>query len=181
MDYTAKYRSPLGEITLACDGRALTGLWFAGQAHAGFSLDAMHMEAPHPILAQTAVLLDRYFSGDIPRTRPPMHLRGTLFQRAVWTLLQTIPVGETVTYGDLADCLAGAQPAARMSPQAVGNALARNPILILIPCHRVIAADGSMSGYAAGPERKRLLLMHERGGDITPYTHIFSDSGQNAP
>ena len=176
MDYTAAYHSPLGEITLACDGRALTGLWFRGQTNYGSTLDALHKEAPHPVLMQTAELLDRYFRGEHLRIRPPIHLRGTMFQRKVWMILQTVPYGETVSYGELAAALSPS-----CSPQAIGNALARNPISIIIPCHRVIGANGSLTGYAGGNERKRLLLMLESGADISSEAHIFLQSGQNTP
>lgn len=181
MDYTAQYHSPLGEMTLACDGRALTGIWFVGQAFDRSTLDPVHTEAPHPLLTETAYLLDRYFAGTCTRTRPPFHLRGTLFQRTVWQLLQTIPYGETVTYGDLADLLAASRNTPGMSPQAVGNALARNPIMLMIPCHRVIGANGSLTGYAGGIERKRLLLKLEAGEDISAEAHKFRENGQNSP
>ena len=176
MDYTSVYHSPLGAIMLACDGHALTGLWFYGQAHFAASLDIIHREEPHPVLTETAKLLDRYFAGERLYVRPPLHLRGTMFQRSVWMMLQTIPYGETVTYGDLAYSLSPT-----VSPQAIGNALARNPISIIIPCHRVIAAGGSLSGYAGGPRRKELLLALEHGEDISACAHEWADSGQATP
>jgi methylated-DNA-[protein]-cysteine S-methyltransferase len=181
MDYTARYHSPLGDMTLACDGRALTGIRFVGQSADRSTLDPVHIEAPHPLLTGTARLLDRYFAGDGIRTHPPIHLRGTPFQRSVWQLLLSIPCGGTVTYGELADLLAASQGKPRMSPLAVGNALARNPVMILIPCHRVIGADGSLTGYAGGIERKRLLLKLEAGEDISADAHIFGGNGQNSP
>ena len=95
--------------------------------------------------------------------------------------MQTIPYGETVTYGDLADLLAASRNTPGMSPQAVGNALARNPIMLMIPCHRVIGANGSLTGYAGGIERKRLLLKLEAGEDISAEAHIFRENGQNSP
>lgn len=98
----------------------------------------------------------------MPGVIPPLDLHGTVFQLAVWEILRTIPYGETVTYGEIADILAAQQGRQHLSAQAVGNAVGHNPISILIPCHRVIGANGSLTGYAGGMERKRALLELER-------------------
>ncbi len=158
MDYTHAYLSPLGVITLASDGEALTGLWFEGQKHFGAGLDREHMEKPLPVFDQAEKWLDLYFSGREPDCPPPLRPRGTAFQEAVWNRLLAVPYGQTVTYGEIAASLALPPGSAR----AVGGAVGRNPISLLIPCHRVVGADGSLTGYAGGVERKKRLLALEK-------------------
>ncbi len=152
--------SPLGTLTLAGDGFALTGLWFSGQKHFPADLPEADRNAL-PVFAQAAQWLELYFSRREPDFLPPLAPRGTEFQRAVWALLREIPWGQTVSYGALARRLAETGPYARVSPRAVGSAVGRNPISILIPCHRVLGADGSLTGYAGGLQRKRQLLALE--------------------
>lgn len=153
MFYTAYYRSSLGNIMLSSDGEALTGLFFDGQRYFGSMVDAQHEKrAVLPIFKETSRWLDIYFSGRKPDFMPTLELRGTPFQRRVWEALLTIPYGQTVTYGELARRL-GCR-----SVQAVGGAVGRNPISIIVPCHRVVGADGSLTGYAGGLDRKRALL-----------------------
>lgn len=142
--------SPLGTIALESDGEALTGLSFAPVEF--FEDDAATVFA----LAQT--WLSIYFSGATPDFTPPLKLHGTPFQRLVWDMLLAIPYGETRTYGQLAAAIAKERGIPKMSAQAVGQAVGRNPIAILVPCHRVIGADGSLVGYAGGIERKARLL-----------------------
>lgn len=163
MDYTFACSSPLGPITLASDGEALTGLWFAGQKHFGDTLTPETARAELPVFRQTVRWLDLYFGGQIPDFTPPLHLRGTEFRRQVWALLLRIPYGETTSYGALARLLAEqtGRPAGQLA-RAVGGAVARNPVSLIIPCHRVLAADGSLTGYAAGLERKAALLELEK-------------------
>ena len=164
MDYTGSYASPLGGITWACDGEALTGLWFDGQAHFGNTLAAERMEADLPVFRQARRWLDRYFDGKIPDFTPPLRLRGTPFQQEIWSLLLSIPYGQTVPYGALAAQIAARRGLARFSAQAVGGAVGRNPISLIIPCHRVVGADGSLTGYAGGVEKKAWLLQLEQSG-----------------
>lgn len=159
MTFIWPYVSPLGGMTMAADGTALTGLWFDGQAHAPAQAGP---QADLPVFAQAARWLDRYFAGEQPGDPPPVRLNGTPFQMAVWALLREIPYGETTTYGALARRLAAQTGAARVSAQAVGGAVGRNPVSILVPCHRVVGADGSLTGYAGGLARKRQLLRLER-------------------
>lgn len=161
MTCCSNYASPLGTITLASDGEGVTGLWFSGQRHygAGLSPDAIRDEMPFHAAKRW---LDTYFSGARPDELPPLRMQGTLFQLAVWRLLLAIPYGETTTYGALARDLARQCGRESMSAQAVGQAVGRNPIAILIPCHRVLGAKGALTGYAAGVERKRWLLELEQ-------------------
>ena len=224
MNYTAHYGSPLGGITLASNGIALTGLWFEGQKHFAAKFDPQHRECDDlPVFAETKRWLDSYFSGQVPDFTPKLAMRATPFRQAIWEILLTIPYGKTVTYGEIArrfvvtfhetslqssslhnaslhgatsldtlsrnaslqvtmpqdtssqDALSqcsllqgmsiqGAMLAKKnMSAQAVGGAVGHNPIAIIIPCHRVIGANGSLTGYAGGVERKKYLLELERG------------------
>ena len=155
MIYTAHYTSPLGGITLASDGMALTGLYFDGER------DFPDLSAAHkkdlPVFGEVMRWLDLYFAGKEPDFMPPLAPVGTTFQQAVWEILRTIPYGGTTTYGAIAKRLEKST-GKRMSAQAVGGAVGRNPISILIPCHRVIGADGSLTGYAGGLDKKEYLL-----------------------
>jgi methylated-DNA-[protein]-cysteine S-methyltransferase len=105
--------------------------------------------------------LDRYFEGQDPGFVPPIRLDGTPFQQTVWELLQTIPYGETMTYGEIAARIARLRGIRKMSAQAVGGAVSRNPIALIIPCHRVIGSNGDLTGYAGGLDRKEWLLFLE--------------------
>ena len=145
-NYKARYDSPLGTIALTSDGKALTGLWFGEQEPSTAGL---------PVFDETCRWLDIYFGGREPEFMPPVALRGTGFQQRVWHELTTIPYGHTTTYGELA------QRIGCRSPQAVGGAVGRNPISIIIPCHRVIGANGLLTGYAWGLDRKQYLLRLE--------------------
>lgn len=157
MDYITHCASPLGGITLAADEGGLIGLWFDSQRHFGSSLSAERREGQLPVFDQTVRWLEEYFAGRVPDFTPALHPRGTPFQQAVWSILLTIPYGQTRTYGEIA--LQMGIP--RMSAQAVGGAVGRNPISLIIPCHRVLGAGGSLTGYAAGLERKLALLQLE--------------------
>lgn len=156
MQYRTTYPSPLGPLTLASDGHALTGVWLAGQKHFGGGTALWEEKGDVPVFDAARLWLDAYFAGDEPDSEAlPLAPSGTDFQQAVWQQLLQIPYGETVTYGDLARRIGC--PSAR----AVGGAVGRNPISIIIPCHRVLGADGSLTGYAGGTECKRWLLAHE--------------------
>ena len=156
------YDSPLGRILLAADERGLTGLWFEGQKYFARTLSTECEERETPALADAAHWLDVYFSGHEPDFTPPLHLAGTPFQRTVWALLGQIPYGETTTYGALAQTLAARVGLASMSAQAVGGAVGHNPISLMIPCHRVVGTNGSLTGYGGGIARKVKLLELER-------------------
>ncbi len=161
MQYTAVYQSPLGNILLAEEEAGLSGLWFEGQKYFARGLDEERTEKETPILAEVRRWLDVYFSGREPDFTPALRPRGTPFQTEVWALLREIPYGETTTYGALAKKLA-AKRCGNTSARAVGAAVGRNPISILIPCHRVVGSDGGLTGYAGGLERKIVLLKGER-------------------
>lgn len=162
MMYISRYASPLGEITLAGAGRALTGLWFEGQAHYGATLTGCERESAEECFAQARAWLDAYFAGGAPAALPELKPQGSAYCRQVWALLCGIERGDTVTYGELARRYE-ARTGRRTCARAIGMAVGRNPISIMIPCHRVLGADGRLTGYAGGLERKRALLMLERG------------------
>ncbi len=163
MQYTSKYESPLGSILLAADKVGLTGLWFEGQKYFALHLQEENEEKELPVLQQAKRWLDLYFSGKEPDFQLPLHFTGTEFQNAVWEILYTIPYGQTTTYGAIAKQLAEKRGRKRMSAQAVGGAVGRNPISVIVPCHRVVGSDGSLTGYAGGIDKKRALLKLEKG------------------
>ena len=164
MIYMGRYDSPLGPITLAGEDGALTGLWFDGQKYFGAGLPAGTPEGEPPVFRQVRAWLDRYFRGEDTGPAPPLAPAGTVFQRAVWEVLREIPYGRTATYGQVAQA-AGRGLGRNTSPRAAGSAVGRNPISLLIPCHRVVGAGGSLTGYAGGLERKEALLKLE-GAEI---------------
>ena len=159
MLYTDSFASPLGEMLLVSDGEALCGLYFAEQKYVP-ALPEAKEEPSLPVFQSARDWLKRYFAGEKPVTDLPLRAAGTDFQRAVWALLSEIPYGATVTYGELADTLS-AQRGRPCSARAVGAAVGRNPISLIVPCHRVLGADGSLTGYAGGLARKRALLRLE--------------------
>lgn len=148
------YNSPLGRIILSFDATHLLGLWFENQHNAPKEYK-VSMESGE-VLELTRRWLDEYFSGSLPDFTPPLNPQGTPFRRRVWSRLLTIPYGTTATYGEIARGLGLGGGA-----QAVGGAVGANPISIIIPCHRVVGADGSLTGYASGLDRKLWLLNHE--------------------
>ncbi len=162
MNYIHRYRSPLGGITEASDGHALTGLWFDGQKFFGAGLSADAEEKALPVFEQTDRWLDIYFSGREPDFTPSLCLTGTAFRKTVWDILLTIRYGQTVTYGEIAGILASRQGIAHMSAQAVGGAVGHNPVSLIVPCHRVTGSDGSLTGYAGGIDKKAELLKLEK-------------------
>lgn len=162
MTYTQHYDSPLGGILLAADDVGLTGLWFDGQKYFARGLSNERIAQETPILAEAKRWLDIYFTGKAPDFTPPLHPIGSAFRRSVWEILLQIPYGQTTTYGEIARQLAKKQGLDRMSAQAVGGAVGHNEISIIIPCHRVVGADGSLTGYAGGIGKKETLLELER-------------------
>ena len=156
MDYTYPYDSPLGRITMTSDGEALTGLYFDDPEH---GTDTPEEKTDLPVFRDTVRWLDIYFSGKDPGFTPKLGIRTTPFREKVWEFLMTIPYGQTTTYGEIAQ-----RTADGMSARAVGGAAGHNPIVLIIPCHRVNGKDGSLTGYAGGIDRKRSLLEMEKSG-----------------
>ena len=157
---TLCWHSPLGPIHLEEEGGAVTGLRFCGQE--------VPAQGPvSPVLAQAAAQLAEYFAGQRQSFTVPLAPRGTPFQQEVWRALCAIPYGQTRSYGQLAAAL-GRPSAAR----AVGGACRRNPIWLMIPCHRVVGASGSLTGYAGGLERKKALLALEQGQAVQPHSTL---------
>lgn len=161
MHYTSCYQSPLGKILLACDKIGLTGVWFEGEKYYARNLDKEHQQREVEFFSGVKRWLDIYFSGKQPEFTPPLHLIGSSFQLLVWELLQQIPYGETTSYGELAKRVAARRNLPRMSAQAVGGAVGHNEISIIVPCHRVVGTNGSLTGYAGGIDKKEHLLSLE--------------------
>ena len=160
-DFIWHYESPLGGITLGSDGSSLIGLWFDGQMHFADVLSPEHEEKPIPVFKDTCRWLDIYFSGSEPDFTPPLLMRTSPFRKAVWEIMLTIPYGKTMTYGEIAKRIAERKGVARMAAQAVGWAVGHNSISLIVPCHRVVGADGSLTGYAGGIDKKVNLLPME--------------------
>lgn len=159
------YESPLGWLTLAEENGALTGLWMENQKYFPQNLPGEYKASE--TLSHAADWLDCYFAGKNPEIHKlPMNPQGTEFQQQVWKILCRIPYGETTTYAAIAGEIAALRGLERMSAQAVGGAVGHNPISIIIPCHRVLGTDGSLTGYAGGVERKRWLLEFEAEGTL---------------
>ena len=178
MEYISHYKSPLGKITMAAEKNALTGLWFDGQKYYADTLGAAWEKKELPVFEQTKKWLDIYFGGKNPDFMPPLAMKTTPFRKEVWEILLTIPYGKTMTYGEIAKQISsqrqiqdmqknagengGRNEKVHMSAQAVGQAVGHNSISILIPCHRVVGSDGSLTGYAGGIEKKVQLLTLEK-------------------
>lgn len=160
MDYISRCPSPLGDILLGGDEGGLFGLWFVGQKYFAAGVREERREAELPVFDEARRWLERYFSGNDPGFVPALHLRGTDFQKRVWALLLAVPYGRTVAYGELAGELR--REGRYTSPRAVGGAVGRNRVSLIVPCHRVVGADGSLTGYAGGLERKTALLALEK-------------------
>lgn len=172
MIYIQHYNSPLGGILLAADETGLTGLWFDGAKYFAANLPAVHEERETPILTETKRWLDIYFAGREPGFMPPLHPVGSAFRQSVWEILLHIPYGQTVTYGEIARQLAGKSVSAHMSAQAVGGAVGHNAISIIIPCHRVVGTNGSLTGYAGGIDKKVKLLESEHT-DMSGFSYRY--------
>jgi len=171
MPYTTTHQTPLGPILLAADENGLTGLWLANQKYHGAGLgNNPTPKADWPVFAEAKAWLEAYFAGQKPAISAlPLSLTGSPFRKQVWDILCSIPYGQCITYGGIAQQMAAASGLERMSAQAVGGAVGHNPISIIIPCHRVIGTGGSLTGYAGGVAAKRFLLAHE-GVDVTQFS-----------
>jgi len=151
--YQKQYASPLGTLLLECTDSGLTGIYL--------DREEPHRQDDHPILHQTALWLDAYFRGERLPAEIPLAPEGTVFQKQVWQCLLTIPYGGTRSYGDIAREMAALRGKEKMSAQAVGQAVGKNPVSILVPCHRVVGTQGQLTGYGGGLIRKSWLLHHE--------------------
>jgi len=167
MQYIHYYESPIGQILLTADEHGLTDLLLQGDE---WPLTENHQEGITSAIKSAVSWLDIYFSGNIPDFIPPLHLAGSTFQMEVWNLLLKIPYGEITTYGELSKQIAHNRGISRMSAQAVGGAVGSNPVSIIVPCHRVIGANGNLTGYASGLDNKIALLKQE-GFDMNQF-HI---------
>ncbi|MDE6025730.1 MAG: methylated-DNA--[protein]-cysteine S-methyltransferase [Lachnospiraceae bacterium] len=159
MNYISEYKSPLGNILIAADDIGLTGARLEGQNY--FDLDLRNRKEDLAVFKETKRWLDIYFSGKEPDFKLPLHLSGSDFQMEVWNILCEIPYGEVTTYGEIAKQLTKKRGIKRMSAQAVGGAVGHNKISIIIPCHRVIGANGKLVGYGGGIDKKIALLKLE--------------------
>lgn len=160
MLYIFDYQSPMGPITLASDGTFLTGLWFDGQKYDRAGLGPF-TASMLPVFEQTTRWLDLYFTGNDPGFVPPIKLSGSAFRQMVGQIMLTIPFGQLMTYGQIAAEIARRTGKQRVSAQAVGGAVGHNPIGIIVPCHRVVGSNGSLTGYAGGIQKKVFLLENE--------------------
>ena len=162
--YTFIADTPLGAMRAAAEDGFLRGLWFIGQKYFPAATETWIEVPDYPVFVSLGSWLKDYFAGQIPATEVPLSPKGTAFQEAVWKLLLKIPYGKTTSYGAIAALLAGAGKKA--ASQAVGGAVGHNPISLIIPCHRVLGSDGSLTGYAGGLEKKRALLELEKNGSF---------------
>lgn len=167
--YTCTYKSSLGDILLAADEIGITGLWFEGQKYFADTLPDKRISRETPILTEAKEWLDVYFSGKEPKFTPPLHPTGSTFRLEVWEILLQIPYGQTMTYGEIAGQLAKQKGMAHMSAQAVGGAVGHNEISVIIPCHRVVGTNRSLTGYAGGINKKVALLELE-GTDMSLFS-----------
>lgn len=158
---TFTYHSPLGPLTVSADNEGLRSVAFGGEAREKCAERAQGDEVPEAV-REAVRWLDAYFWGNKQEILPKISLSCTAFQRIVYGELVKVPYGETVSYGELARRVAAKTGKGKMSAQAIGGAVHRNPVAIIIPCHRVVGSDGSLVGYAAGLDKKEWLLAHER-------------------
>ena len=157
--YYCTYESEIGLLYLISDGKSLIGCYLEGQKYFPNNIDNYYMNEELSILVKSKVWLEKYFNGENPSIDEiPLNYTGTEFRKTVWEVLKEISYGKLVTYKHIAEKIAKAKGIKTMSAQAVGGAVGHNPLLIFIPCHRVIGVDGSLTGYAAGLENKRFLL-----------------------
>jgi len=162
MIYICTIDTPLGAMTAAARENGLIGLWFVGQRYYPAGTDLWVCEPDHAIFEQTRDYLALYFSGTAGAPEVRLAPSGSSFQKTVWDILTRIPTGQVATYGQIAQYIARNRGLASMSAQAVGGAVGHNPISILIPCHRVVGANGSLTGYAGGLDKKAALLRIEK-------------------
>lgn len=161
MHYTSTYQSPVGEMLLAADEEGVVGLWFKDEKYYAYCLDKENEPRETHIIKKLKRWLDIYFEGREPDFTPPLHMIGTQFQLEVWNILREIPYGKTTTYNEIAKKIAKNRGIERMSAQAVGTAVGKNSINLIIPCHRVVGTNNSLAGYAGGIDKKITFLKLE--------------------
>lgn len=161
-EYTCELETVFGALMLSSNGEALTGLWLEGQKYFGAGLGKNVKTQELAVFEQTKEWLDVYFNGKNPDFLPPLVPSGSEFRQRVWKILLTIPYGQVMTYGEIAGQIARERGMDRMSAQAVGQAVGHNPISIIIPCHRVVGSNGSLTGYGGGIHLKIRLLELEK-------------------
>ncbi|MCD8349032.1 MAG: methylated-DNA--[protein]-cysteine S-methyltransferase [Planctomycetaceae bacterium] len=161
MTYLHEYASPIGILTLTSDGHSLTGLWMGERDFCEMGETGKALRHDLPVFEAATTWLDRYFAGEMPVRDFPLAPAGTPFRLVVWKTLETIPYGRTRTYSEIAAGV-GEELGRQVPARPVGGAIGHNPIGIIIPCHRVIGADGSLTGFAGGLDKKAWLLMHEK-------------------
>lgn len=160
-EYIMEYNSPLGPVTIASDGENITGLWLEGQKYYASTLEEPIFGEKLPVFQLAENWLSQYFKGENPSPSLPLAPKGSDFRHKVWDILLKIPYGEVITYGEIAKKLEKSSDGKRVSAQAVGGAVGHNPISIIIPCHRVVGTNGSLTGYAGGIDKKIELLKLE--------------------
>ena len=160
--YISEYNSPIGKIIISADDYGVTGLWFDGAKYFGSVLDKDNITKSTKDIKDAEKWLDIYFGGGVPDFTPRLHFIGTPFRQMIWQILLEIPYGSTMTYSDISKKAAKQMGVKSMSAQAVGGAVGHNPISLIVPCHRVIGADGSLTGYAGGVDKKKWLLCLEK-------------------
>lgn len=161
MHYTSTYQSPVGEMLLAADEEGVVGLWFKDEKYYAYCLDKENEPRETHIIKKLKRWLDIYFEGREPDFTPPLHMIGTQFQLEVWNILREIPYGKTTTYNEIAKKIAKNRGIERMSAQAVGTAVGKNSINLIVPCHRVVGTNNSLAGYAGGIDKKITFLKLE--------------------
>lgn len=161
MHYTSLYQSPVGEILLAADDIDVVGIWFKDEKYYAYCLDKENEPKETPVIIELKKWLDIYFQGKEPDFVPPVHMIGTPFQIEVWNILREIPYGTTTTYKETAEKIAKRRGLERMSAQAVGTAVGKNSVSLIVPCHRVVGTNNSLAGYAGGIDKKIALLKLE--------------------
>ncbi|GHT37637.1 methylated-DNA--protein-cysteine methyltransferase [Bacteroidia bacterium] len=161
MEYISKIESPVGILTVSSDGSTISGLWMEGQKYFARTLEKNAVEQNLPLFESVRKWLDCYFSGKEPDFMPPLKPKGSPFQQSIWNILCEIPYCKTVSYGEIAKRYNAQNKEKHTSARAVGGAVGHNPISILIPCHRVVGANGNLTGYAGGIDKKTLLLQIE--------------------
>ncbi|MBQ9844992.1 MAG: methylated-DNA--[Oscillospiraceae bacterium] len=170
MYYSTIYSSIIGDLLVVCDEQNIIGLWMMGQKYFCPLKEQVQPQDSHPLLLKAKNWLDEYFGGNKPVISAlPLAPMGSDFRKEVWEILCRIPYGQVMTYGQIADIVAKNHGKEKMSAQAVGGAVGHNPISVIIPCHRVVGTNGSLTGYAGGMDKKLTLLRHE-GVDTDRFT-----------